>query len=90
MSLLIWIAIGLVAGIIAKALTPQKEKGGYISSIIIGLIGSMVGGFLAKTFGLGAIFGSGIIGGLIVATLGAFLVLWVYHRFLSDKLNLPI
>ena len=37
MNLLIWIAIGFVAGIVAKALTPQKEKGGYISSIIIGI-----------------------------------------------------
>lgn len=86
MNFLIWILIGLVAGIIAKGLTPQKEKGGYVSSIIIGLIGSVLGGLI----GLDWIFGSSIIGELITAVLGAFLILWIYHRFLADKLNLPL
>jgi uncharacterized membrane protein YeaQ/YmgE (transglycosylase-associated protein family) len=89
-NLIIWLAIGLVAGILAKMLTPQKESSGYISSIIVGLIGSVVGGWVAGIFGLTKIFGTGILGDLIVATGGAFLVLWIYHKFLADKLNLKI
>ena len=90
MNLIYWLLIGLAAGVIAKMLTPQNEKGGYISSIIIGLIGSSVGGYLAGMFGIDRIFGDGLVGSLIIATGGAFLVLWFYHKFLADKLNLPI
>ncbi|MEL7121359.1 MAG: GlsB/YeaQ/YmgE family stress response membrane protein [Bacteroidota bacterium] len=90
MGLIIWIAIGFAAGAIAKILTPQNEKGGWVSSIIIGIIGSMVGGFIANFFGLNYIFGRGIVGSLVIATGGSFLVLWVYHKFLADKLNLPL
>ncbi|HKK73836.1 MAG TPA: GlsB/YeaQ/YmgE family stress response membrane protein [Saprospiraceae bacterium] len=89
-SLIIWLAVGLVAGILAKMLTPQKESSGYLSSMIVGLIGSVVGGWLAGILGLGSIFGSGILGELIIATGGAFLVLWIYHKFLADKMNLKV
>ena len=90
MGLIIWIAIGFAAGAIAKILTPQDEKGGWVSSIIIGIIGSMVGGFIANFFGLNYILGRGIIGSLVIATGGSFLVLWIYHKYLADKLNLPL
>lgn len=88
--MLYWLIVGLIAGIIAKALTPQQEKGGYLSSIIIGLVGSFVGGFLAGILGLNNLFGNNIISSLVVATGGAFLVLFIYHKYLADKLNLPI
>jgi uncharacterized membrane protein YeaQ/YmgE (transglycosylase-associated protein family) len=88
--MLIWLLIGLVAGAIAKALTPQKEKGGWVSSIIIGIIGSLVGGFLAGFIGADRWFGTTWLGDLIIAVGGAVLVLFIYHRFLADKLNLPL
>lgn len=90
MNLIIWLIVGLVAGLLAKAITPQKESSGYLSSMIIGLIGSMVGGFLARLTGLNNLFGSGLIGGIIVATLGAVLILWIYHKYLADKMNLKV
>jgi uncharacterized membrane protein YeaQ/YmgE (transglycosylase-associated protein family) len=89
-NLIIWLAIGLVAGILAKMLTPQKESSGYISSMIVGLIGSVIGGWVAGILGLTRVFGNGILGELIIATGGAFLVLWIYHKFLADKMNLKI
>lgn len=88
--LLIWLAIGLAAGAIAKQVTPQQEKGGWISSIGIGIVGSIIGGFLAGIIGINRIFGDGIIGSLIIATGGAILVLFIYHKYLADKWNLPI
>ncbi len=90
MGFLYWLAIGLGAGSIAKALTPQDEKGGWISSLVIGVIGAYVGGFIATLTGIRFILGTGLIGSLLVATGGAFLVLFIYHKYLKDKLNLPI
>ncbi|MDX1666200.1 MAG: GlsB/YeaQ/YmgE family stress response membrane protein [Saprospiraceae bacterium] len=90
MGLIYWLLIGLAAGALAKALTPQKEKGGWISSIIVGIIGAVVGGWLAGILGISASLGLGIVGSIIVATGGAFLVLFIYHKYLADKLNLPL
>ncbi len=87
MNLIYWLLIGLAAGAIAKMLTPQQEKGGWISSAIIGIVGSIVGGFAAGLIGIAS---KGLLGSLIIATAGAFLVLFIYHRYLADKLNLPI
>lgn len=86
---MIWsLLIGLAAGAIAKMLTPQQEGGGWISSLIIGLIGAFVGNLVAGMLNIN-LFG-GLIGDLLIATGGAFLVLFIYHKFLADKLNLPI
>ena len=88
--LIVWLAMGLLAGIVAKAVTPQKEKGGWVSSIGIGIVGSIIGGFLANITGIGRILGDGLIGSLITAIGGAILVLFLYHRYFADKWNLPI
>jgi uncharacterized membrane protein YeaQ/YmgE (transglycosylase-associated protein family) len=87
MGLIYWLLIGFAAGAIAKFLTPQDEKGGWISSVIIGIVGSFAGRFLG---GLVGIQGTGIVGSLIIATVGAIIVLFIYHKYLADKLNLPI
>lgn len=79
--------LGLAAGALAKMITPQQEKGGWISSIIVGIIGSFVGRSLGGIIGLS---GSGLIGSLLLATGGAVLVLFIYHRYLADKLDLPL
>ena len=76
--------LGLAAGALAKMITPQQEKGGWISSIIVGIIGSFVGRSLGGIIGLS---GSGLIGSLLLATGGAVLVLFFYHRYLADKLD---
>ena len=89
-SLVIWGLIGLAAGTIAKMVTPQDEKGGWVSTIAIGIVGSIVGGFVASFLGINAKLGSTYLGDLIIATGGAILVLFIYHKYLKDKLNLPI
>jgi len=87
MGLIYWLLIGLAAGALAKLITPQDEKGGWVSSIIIGIIGSFVGKLV---FGLIGIQSYGLIGSIVIATLGAILVLFIYHKYLADKLNLPL
>ena len=87
MGLIFWLLIGFAAGAIAKMLTPQDEKGGWISSIIIGIVGSFVGRLVGSLVGIAS---TGLVGSLLIATGGAVLVLFIYHRYLADKLNLPI
>lgn len=91
MNFIWFILVGLAAGTIAKMLTPQNEKGGWISTLIIGVIGAGVGGWIAGIIpGLSTLAKIPLLGSLLTATGGAFLVLWVYHKYLADKLNLPI
>ncbi|MFT4567014.1 MAG: putative membrane protein YeaQ/YmgE (transglycosylase-associated protein family) [Saprospiraceae bacterium] len=78
MNLLSWLLIGLLAGSVAKMITPQKEGGGWLSSLGIGIAGSFVGGFLAGLIGIAS---HGILGSLLIALGGSVLVLFLYHRF---------
>lgn len=89
-SLLMWALIGLGAGTIAKMITPQQEKGGWVSSIGIGIVGSIVGGFIAGILGMNKLLSSTYLGELIIATGGAVLVLFLYHKYFAEKWNLPI
>lgn len=82
MGLVLWIIVGLAAGAIAKMITPQKEKEGWISSLVIGLAGSMLGGFV---FGLLGVNFDSMIGSLICAVLGSLLVLFLYHKFYKGR-----
>ncbi|MCB0641845.1 MAG: GlsB/YeaQ/YmgE family stress response membrane protein [Phaeodactylibacter sp.] len=90
MGLIIWLLIGLAAGTIAKMITPQKETGGWVSSMILGMLGSMVGGFIAGLVGLDKLFNTTWLGSLIIAVPGALLVLYIYYRYFAEKWKLPI
>lgn len=78
MGILSWILFGLIAGALAKWIMPGEDPGGCIVTILIGIAGAMVGGWIATQFGYGAVndfdFRS-----LIVAVLGAVLLLWIYR-----------
>lgn len=75
MNLLGWVIFGLVAGTIANAIDPQPSSGGAIGAVILGIIGAMVGGFLANL-----ILGLDITGfnltSLIIAIAGSLLLLF--------------
>ena len=47
MSIIAWIAVGLIAGIIANVIFPGQAQGGIIGAIILGIVGAVVGGFIA-------------------------------------------
>ena len=53
MGIIGWILLGLIAGAIAKALLPGNDPGGMIVTLIIGIIGALLGGFVARALGLG-------------------------------------
>ena len=77
MHLIAWLVLGLVAGFIGSKVV-NKSGEGLIMDILLGIVGAFVGGFLFRTFG-----GHGVTGldlySLIVAVIGAIVVLVVYH-----------
>jgi uncharacterized membrane protein YeaQ/YmgE (transglycosylase-associated protein family) len=79
MGMLSWILLGLVAGALAKFIMPGKDPGGIFVTVLIGIAGGMVGGFLGTFVGLGKIE-SFDLGGILIATMGA-IVLLVAYRF---------
>lgn len=53
MGILGWILLGIVGGVIAKALLPGDDPGGFIVTVIVGIVGALLGGFLARALGFG-------------------------------------
>lgn len=78
MGILLWILFGLIAGAIAKVLMPGEDPGGFIVTILIGVVGALLGGWLGSV-----IFGVGISGfnlpSFLVAIGGAILLLIIYR-----------
>ncbi|GAA3357079.1 GlsB/YeaQ/YmgE family stress response membrane protein [Saccharopolyspora gregorii] len=78
-----WIVLGLIAGFIARAVVPGKDDIGVLRTIVLGIVGSVVGGFLlgALTFGLRGFQPLGWIGSVI----GAIIVLVIYNKVTGRK-----
>lgn len=77
-SWLWWIIIGGIAGALAKWIMPGRDPGGIIVTILIGIVGGLLGGYLAaNVFGLGV--GGNFIVPIIVATVGAIILLAIYR-----------
>ena len=72
-----WIIFGLVVGVIAKLMMPGRDPGGFIVTILLGVAGAVVGGFLGRMLGL---YQPGEPAGFIMATLGAILLLFLYRK----------
>ncbi|HEY0058644.1 MAG TPA: GlsB/YeaQ/YmgE family stress response membrane protein [Flavisolibacter sp.] len=77
MGILSWILLGLVAGAIAKALHPGRDPQGCIITMVIGVIGAVLGGWIATMFGWGKVDGFNLYS-ILVATGGAVLALLIY------------
>lgn len=78
MGFIVWILLGLVVGVIAKFLMPGKDPGGIIVTILLGIAGAFVGGFVSSALGFGSVTGFDI-RSLIIAVLGAIALLAVYR-----------
>ena len=77
MSFLAWIVLGLLAGFIGSKLVNKRGEG-LILDIFLGIIGAIVGGWLFSTFGASGVTGLNLYS-LLVAVVGAVLLLVVYH-----------
>ena len=78
MGIITWIVFGLIAGLIAKWIMPGKDPGGFIITILIGIAGAVVGGFIATSLGYGGVDGFNL-GSFFVAVLGSIILLFAYR-----------
>jgi uncharacterized membrane protein YeaQ/YmgE (transglycosylase-associated protein family) len=75
---LIWMClIGLVAGALAKWIMPGKDPGGWFITMLVGIAGAVIAGFLGRVVGW---YRPGEGAGLIASVLGAMLILWIYRK----------
>jgi uncharacterized membrane protein YeaQ/YmgE (transglycosylase-associated protein family) len=77
MSVLWWILFGLLVGVVAKLLMPGRDPGGMIVTILLGIVGALVGGFLGRVLGW---YREGDPVGFLMAVMGAILVLFVFRK----------
>jgi uncharacterized membrane protein YeaQ/YmgE (transglycosylase-associated protein family) len=79
-----WIVVGLIAGILGKLIMPGRDPGGFLLTVVIGMVGAIVGGLLVNLLG-----GVGVTGfniwSILVATLGAVVLLALYRLFAGDR-----
>lgn len=81
-GLIFWIIIGAIAGFLAEKI--MKADMGLLMNIVLGIVGALVGGFLiTQVLGFGD--GEGLIESIVVATLGAILVVWVANKLKERK-----
>ena len=78
MGILSWIVFGLIAGALAKLLMPGRDPGGFILTVIIGIVGAMIGGFIGTRLGFGDVSGFDV-RSFLVAIGGAMLLLFAYR-----------
>lgn len=76
-SVLGWMLFGLIVGLIAKLVMPGKDPGGIIVTMLIGIVGALIGGFLGRAIGW---YQPGEPAGFFVATIGAIVLLFVYRK----------
>jgi uncharacterized membrane protein YeaQ/YmgE (transglycosylase-associated protein family) len=75
-----WIILGAVAGILGKFLMPGKDPGGFIVTILLGIAGALLAGFIGQAVGF---YKEGQGAGWIAATLGAVILLFIYRMVKS-------
>lgn len=78
MGILAWIVFGLLAGLVAKLLMPGRDPGGFFITILIGIAGALLGGFIASAFGYGGISGFNL-PSFIIAVIGSILLLIIFR-----------
>ena len=71
-----WMAFGLVVGLLAKVLVPGRDPGGLVVTILIGIAGAFVGGFIARSTGIDS---PGKVVNFTLATIGAILLLFMFR-----------
>lgn len=85
MGILSWILLGLIAGAIAKALHPGRDPQGCLITMLIGIIGAVIGGWVATLLGWGRVDGFNLYS-LLVATAGAVILLAIWSA-ISGRRN---
>ena len=76
------IIFGIIVGAVAKLLMPGRDPGGFIVTMLLGIAGALIGGFLGRALGW---YGPNDGAGFFMSLLGAVLLLWVYRMMVSRR-----
>jgi len=79
MGFLSWVLLGLVVGALAKWIMPGKDPGGVFITMVIGIAGALLGGWLASLAGLGTVTGFNL-GSIAISVVGSIILLALYRR----------
>jgi len=82
-AVLTWVVLGLIVGLLARFIMPGRQRGGLIITVLLGIGGALLGGYLGSALGIGTVSGFDI-KSLLIATGGAILILLVF-RLLRRK-----
>ena len=82
MSIIGWFLFGLIVGVVAKLIMPGPDPGGMIVTILLGIVGALIGGFIGRMLGW---YGEGDPVGFIMAVIGAIVVLFGYRKISSTS-----
>jgi uncharacterized membrane protein YeaQ/YmgE (transglycosylase-associated protein family) len=82
MAILSWILFGLVVGVIAKLLMPGRDPGGFIVTILLGIAGALIGGFVGRALGF---YSENQGAGWIMSILGAIILLALYRMMVRRR-----
>jgi uncharacterized membrane protein YeaQ/YmgE (transglycosylase-associated protein family) len=77
-----WIVFGLIVGAVAKLLMPGRDPGGFIVTILLGILGAVLGGFVGRALGW---YGEGDSAGFLMSLVGAVLLLAIYRMAIGRR-----
>jgi uncharacterized membrane protein YeaQ/YmgE (transglycosylase-associated protein family) len=82
MGILGWIVFGLVVGAVAKLVMPGRDPGGIIVTMLLGIAGALLGGFIGQALGL---YRQGESAGFLMALVGAVVLLALYRMLIGRR-----
>jgi len=77
-AILTWIVLGLIVGLLARFIMPGRQRGGLIITVLLGIGGALLGGYLGSVLGIGTVSGFDI-KSILIATGGAILILLLFR-----------
>jgi uncharacterized membrane protein YeaQ/YmgE (transglycosylase-associated protein family) len=86
MSIIGWILFGLVIGALAKLVMPGRDPGGIIITMLLGIAGALIGGFVGRAMGF---YGPNESAGWLMSFLGAVVLLFIYRMFVGRRRTIP-
>ena len=82
MTVIGWIVFGLIIGALAKLVMPGRDPGGIIITMLIGIAGALLGGFIGRAIGL---YGPNQAAGWVMSFIGAIILLWIYRMVVRRR-----
>lgn len=79
MNIIAWVLVGLIGGVLGKALLPGRDPGGFILTVLLGIAGALLGGFLSIALGMGNGVDDFDIGTIVLAIVGTMILLLGYR-----------